>query len=167
MATAQGEIDHYSASGTLLKSITVGTDFFDSIAVNELTGQIALGTANHGMVVLTDLALDMPTSFVATDPTSNFDSGNVQVSWVTSAAAVPEPSTLAMLGTAAALLACNPKVLAAVRKSPGEPPARSRGGTAHSVDAALPPERRPDENLRPGTSVKRIPTAVSKSRPIG
>jgi hypothetical protein len=117
VATAQGEIDHYSATGTLLKSITVGTDFFDCIAVNEQTGQIALGTANYGDVVLTDLALDTPTTFVATDPTSNFFSGDVHVSWVTSVSAVPEQSTLAMLGIAAAFLACNPRVRAAVRKS--------------------------------------------------
>jgi hypothetical protein len=121
VATAQGEIDHYSATGTLLKSITVTNnllngittpDFFDSIAINEATGQIALGTANHGQVVLTDLALDTPTAFVATDPTTNFDSGNVHVAWVT-AAAVPEPSTLTLLGIAAGLLAAHPRFRAA------------------------------------------------------
>jgi hypothetical protein len=119
VATAQGEIDHYSATGTLLKSITVTNnllngfttpDFFDSIAVNEATGQIALGTANHGQVVLTDLALDTPTAFVATDPTTNFYSGDVHVAWVTApAAAVPEPSTLVLLGIAAATLAGHPR----------------------------------------------------------
>ncbi len=121
VATAQGEIDHYSATGTLLKSITVTNnllngittpDFFDSIAINEATGQIALGTANHGQVVLTDLALDTPTAFVATDPTTNFDSGNVHVAWVT-ATAVPEPSTLSLLGIAVSLLAAHPRFRAA------------------------------------------------------
>jgi PEP-CTERM motif len=125
VATAQGEIDRYSATGTLLKSITVTNnllngittpDFFDSIAINEATGQIALGTANHGQVVLTDLALDTPTAFVATDPTTSFDSGNVHVAWVT-AASVPEPSTVALLGIAVVLVAAHPRARAARPKS--------------------------------------------------
>ncbi len=126
VATAQGEIDRYSAAGTLLKSINVTNnllngittpDFFDSIAINDATGQIALGTANHGQVVLTDLALDAPTAFVATDPTSNFNSGNVHVAWVTApATAVPEPSTLALLAIGAGLVAAHPKFRAAAKR---------------------------------------------------
>ena len=126
VATAQGEIDHYSAAGTLLKSITVTNnllrgittpDFFDSLAINDATGQIALGTANHGQVVLTDLALDAPTAFVATDPTSNFDSGDVHVAWVTTpAAVVPEPSSIALLAIGVGLLAAHSRFRAACTK---------------------------------------------------
>jgi hypothetical protein len=57
-------------------------------------------------VVLTDLALDKHTSFVATDSVDF--GGEAFVSWVPSATAVPEPSSLALLGVAATVLACRP-----------------------------------------------------------
>ena len=67
VASWTGDIQHFSATGTLLGTLSIAGDNFESIAINDATGQIALGTGFSGQVVLTDLALDKFTSFVATD----------------------------------------------------------------------------------------------------
>src|SRR5262249_32724861 len=102
VASWTGDIQHFSANGTLLKTLSIAGDNFESIAINYATGQIALGTGFSGQVVITDLALDSFTHFVATD-NANLG-GEAFVSWVATQS-VPEPSSLILLGTAAALLA--------------------------------------------------------------
>ena len=103
VASWTGDIQHFSATGTLLGTLSIpGGDNFESIAINYATGQIALGTGFTGRVVITDLALDKFTSFVATDSVNL--GGEAFVSWV-STQAVPEPSSLTLLGVAVALLA--------------------------------------------------------------
>jgi WD40 repeat protein len=123
VASQQGEIFHYSASGMLLNELNVTTTsftghqvgaFFDSIAINDQTGQIALGSADYGRVFVTDLGLDTVSSFQATDATSNFFSGNVDVAWVPAASAVPEPPAIMMVGIAAVVLAASSRVRGAV-----------------------------------------------------
>jgi hypothetical protein len=113
VASWSGDIQHFSATGTLLGKLSIAGDNFESIAINDATGQIALGTGFSGQVVITDRALDKYTHFVATD-NANLG-GEAFVSWV-SAQAVPEPSSLTLLGVAAALLACRPCAHAARRR---------------------------------------------------
>jgi hypothetical protein len=67
VASWSGDIQHFSATGTLLGKLSIAGDNFESIAINDATGQIALGTGFSGQVVITDLALDKYTHFVATD----------------------------------------------------------------------------------------------------
>jgi PEP-CTERM motif len=117
VASWAGDIQHFSATGTLLSKLTIAGDNFESIAINDATGQIALGTGFTGQVVLTDLALGSFTHFVATDNVNL--GGEAFVSWVSdsqTAPAVPEPSSLTLLGVAAAVLACRPSARAARRR---------------------------------------------------
>jgi hypothetical protein len=103
VASWNGDIQHYSATGVLLGDLHIAGDNFESIAINDATGQIAVGTGFTGQVVITDLALDSYTSFVAIDnPTYG---GEAFVSWVPQAQAVPEPSSFALLAIASTALA--------------------------------------------------------------
>lgn len=86
VATSSGVIRRYSAGGTLLNSLTVPGAFFGDIDINP-DGRIALGTAQSGEIVLTNLSLTSFTRFRATASTSG---GSVFVSWVLP---VPEPGT--------------------------------------------------------------------------
>ncbi len=88
-ATSGGMIRHYSPTGTLLDSLTVPNAFFGDLDIAD-DGRIALGTAQSGEIVLTDLALDSFIRFRATTSTSG---GSVFVAWVPVPAAVPEPGT--------------------------------------------------------------------------
>ena len=67
VASWSGDIQHFSATGVLLGTLSIAGDNFESIAINYTTGQISLGTGFSGQVVLTDLSLGSYTSFVATD----------------------------------------------------------------------------------------------------
>ena len=84
VATHNGVITHYSADGTLLKSLTVGGVQFSDIDISS-TGQIVLGTVNQGDIVLTDIGLNSSTRFHVDDTATN---STTFVAWV-----VPEPST--------------------------------------------------------------------------
>ena len=105
-ATFGGEIKHFSASGTLLNSLTVAGANFGDIDIG-VDGRIALGTGFDGEVVLTDLSLDSFTRFRATDSTSG---GEVFVSWVNPALAIPEPSSMALVSIGAVALAASSRL---------------------------------------------------------
>ncbi len=90
-ATSEGDIHRYSAAGVLMDSLSVPGAFFGDIDVDP-NGNIALGTAGEGEIVITDLTLDGHTSFLATDSTSG---GWIFVAWV------PEPSALGLLALGA------------------------------------------------------------------
>jgi hypothetical protein len=81
VATLAGVVTHYSADGTVLKSLTVSGEHFSDIDISP-SGQIALGTSNEGDVVLTDIGLNTSTRFHVPTNLPTF------VAWV-----VPEPST--------------------------------------------------------------------------
>ena len=98
-----GLIRHYSATGTLLGSLTAPGENFSDIDISA-TGQIALGTGFEGDVVLTTTTLTGFTKFRATDSTSG---GTTFVAWV-----VPEPTALPMMMLGGGLL------LAGLRRRP-------------------------------------------------
>jgi hypothetical protein len=99
VATWEGKIKRFSATGDLLDSLSLPsvTNFTD-LNISP-TGQIALGTRFAGDIVLTDLSLDSYSRFHVTDTTY----GDVFVDWVNEP--VPEPSSLALLASAGATLA--------------------------------------------------------------
>jgi hypothetical protein len=93
IATFDGIIRHYSATGSLLNSLDLTFQFTD-LNIDPL-GRIALGTDN-GQVVLTDETLKTFTQFQATDSKLG---GTVFVEWV-----VPEPSSVALFLPSLALV---------------------------------------------------------------
>jgi hypothetical protein len=86
-------LGRYSASGTLLGSLTVPNVSFTDIDISP-SGQIALGTGFSGEVIVTDLDLDSFVKFRVTDSPLG---GTTFVAW-----AVPEPSTFTLLAIGAA-----------------------------------------------------------------
>ncbi len=92
-ANWSGDINRFTNSGVLLDSINVAAANFSDLDINDLTGEIALGTGFDGDVVLTDLTLDSFTRFSVTDSPLG---GDTFVSFV-NASAVPEPSSLGLL----------------------------------------------------------------------
>lgn len=90
LTSFSGIVAHYSATGTLLGSLTVG-ELLGDIDLDSL-GRIAIGTANTGNVIVTDSTLSAFTRFRATDTAG----GTTFVSWIPP---IPEPST-ALFGLA-------------------------------------------------------------------
>lgn len=88
-ATSGGDIFHYDSNGTLLNSLNVNGAFFSDIDI-ATDGQIALGTAQDGEVVLTTTSLDSFSRFRITESTFG---GNTFVAFATDFSVVPEPSS--------------------------------------------------------------------------
>jgi len=88
-ATSDGDIFHYNSNGTLLNDATVVGAFFADIDIAP-DGQVALGTAQDGEVVLTTVALDSFDRFRITESTIG---GNTFVAFATDFSVVPEPSS--------------------------------------------------------------------------
>ena len=88
-ATSSGDIFHYDLDGSLLNSANVSGAFFADIDIAP-DGQIALGTAGSGEVVLTDTTLR---SFERFRITESSVGGNTFVAFATDFSAVPEPAS--------------------------------------------------------------------------
>jgi hypothetical protein len=98
LTTSSGLVAHHSATGALIRSLTVAGEFLSDIDLDP-RGRIAIGTGGSGNVVITDAALSGFTKFRATDSTTG---GSTFVAWVTP---VPEPGT-ALFGAAIMALCC-------------------------------------------------------------
>lgn len=85
LTTLSGIVAHHSATGTLIKSLTVGESLAD-IDI-DASGRIAIGTGSSGNVVISDTALNTFTKFSATGT----GGGSTFVAWVQP---VPEPTSL-------------------------------------------------------------------------
>ena len=88
-ATSDGDIFHYDLDGSLLNSDNVSGAFFADIDIAP-DGQIALGTALSGEVVLTDTTLS---SFERFRITESSEGGDTFVAFATDFSAVPEPAS--------------------------------------------------------------------------
>ena len=102
-ATSDGDIFHYDTDGTLLNSANLAGAFFADIDIAP-DGQIALGTAQSGNVVLTDISLSSFETFRVTESSLG---GNTFVAFATDFTAVPEPSSgllLLSIGTFLSML---------------------------------------------------------------
>jgi len=95
-ANSSGTIFHYDSVGTLLNSATVAGAFFADIDIAP-DGQIALGTAQDGEVILTTTALDSFNRFRITNSTLG---GNTFVAFATDFTAIPEPGSICLLALA-------------------------------------------------------------------
>ncbi len=94
------EIQKFSPAGTLVKSLIVpNVGGMGDIDIDTLTGAIAVGTTNSGMVVITDTNLDSYSSFRATDSESG---GSTFVAFAQN---VPEPGSATLILLAGGLFA--------------------------------------------------------------
>ena len=97
-ANLNGDIFHFDLSGSLINSLNVAGVEFSDIDINS-SGEIALGTAIDGEIVLTTVDLTSYTKFQITEGSSLLN-GTVFVTW----AQVPEPSTSAWIAFVFVLL---------------------------------------------------------------
>ena len=88
-ATGGGDIFHYDSNGTLLNSLNVDGAFFSDIDIAP-DGQIALGTAQDGEIVLTTTSLSSFSRFQITESTLG---GTTFVAFASDFNAVPEPAS--------------------------------------------------------------------------